>query len=122
MEIFFHPTNWSLLYYDPEADELFFVYAKRLDKKPHSRNTAKKREGIAGTVAKTRKPLFIQDCQNDSRFRQTKNLLALPVPIQYKDMLFGILKLVNLEKILNSSEEDCFLFEITANFSAVALS
>ncbi|MFK3617811.1 GAF domain-containing protein, partial [Coxiella burnetii] len=104
VENFFTPTNWSLLRYDSLDDELFFVYAKGLDEEIIKGIRLKRGEGIAGTVAETGKSLFIRDCQNDPRFRKkvdrsfkqkTRSIIA--VPIKFKDVLLGVLELVNLE-------------------------
>ncbi|AAO91519.1 sensor domain-containing diguanylate cyclase [Coxiella burnetii] len=128
VENFFTPTNWSLLRYDSVDDELFFVYAKGLDEEIIKGIRLKRGEGIAGTVAETGKSLFIRDCQNDPRFSKKvdrsfkqKTRSIITVPIKFKDVLLGVLELVNLENNVYFSEEDCFLLEIVANFSAVAL-
>lgn len=128
VEKFFKPTNWSILRYDPAADELFFAYAKGLDHKIIRNIRLKKGEGIAGMVVETGKSSYIKDCQKDPRFsgkvdkafgQKTRSIIA--APIKFKDITLGVLELINLESHDYFSDEDLFVLEIIANFAAIAL-
>ncbi len=55
------------------------------------------------------------------KFFKKKPVRSLLATIKLKDVLLGVLKLVNLENNVYFSEEDCFLLEIVVNFSAVPL-
>ncbi len=66
-------------------------------------------EGLAGWVASTRKPVIIQEVQQDNRFFKeadhytgflTRNLLC--VPIAYGEELLGVIE------VLNSKDKPCF--------------
>lgn len=85
-------------------------------------------EGIAGWVAENRKPLNIEDVQQDPRFSaqadkktgfRTRNLLS--VPLIYNEELLGV------TNVLNSKDKPCFdtedqeLLESFAHLAAVAI-
>lgn len=98
-----------MLYYDPEADELFFVYAKGLDENLIREIRLKRGKALLApwqrqenlSLFKTVKMIRVSDKQ------KTGSLIA--VPIKYKDMLFGVLELVNLEKILILVKKTVFI-------------
>ena len=85
-------------------------------------------EGIAGIVAETRKPLLVNDAQNDSRvFKQadekidfhTRNILATPMIFQ--DRLIGVLEVVNSLGREEFSQSDLNLLSTFSDQAALAI-
>ena len=84
--------------------------------------------GIAGWVAKHRKPLLIEDCYQDDRFNKefdqktnfrTKSMLC--VPLIRKNQLIGVMQVINKVQggVFNAS--DLQLFEMLASHCAIAI-
>lgn len=91
----------SLLLLDDKTQELYFDVALGLGEDA-SKMRLKLGQGIAGTVAKSRKPEIINDARKDPRWSPqidersgftTKSILA--VPIVLKDKLIGVLEAIN---------------------------
>ncbi len=101
----------SIMFYDKETNRLEFKGAVCEDEK-NSKSLQKKGtldmgRGIAGSVAETLQPLFLEDVLTDSRFQQeadrftgfpTKSLIALP--------LVGRSGLIGVAEILNPRKKD----------------
>ncbi len=124
----------SVMLYNPKRDVLEFasvadeVIGEAGEETLKISVELKMGEGIAGWVAENRKPLIIQDVQQDPRFfkkadRQTgfltRNLLC--VPLVYDEELLGVIN------VLNSKDKPCFdvedqeLLESFAHLAAVAI-
>lgn len=120
----------SLLLYDDNNKELYF----QVTLGPVGSEIVKKEIripitcGIAGEVARTKKPLIVNDVKNDSRFFpgvdmatqfSTRNILA--VPLIDRQRLIGVIEMVN--KIGNKpfSHEDLRFLEILASWAASAV-
>ncbi len=101
----------SILFYDKETNRLEFEGAICEDgKSPESllrKGALEMGQGIAGAVAETLQPLFLEDVGADSRFHQEadrfegfpiKSLIALP--------LVGRSGLIGVMEILNPSKKD----------------
>jgi len=108
----------SILLYNPKLNVLEFSLAKNetLGEKTEqilkSNVELKMGEGLAGWVAVNRKPVIIQDVQQDTRFFKeadhytgfyTRTLLC--VPIVYGKELLGVIE------VLNSKNKPCFNVE-----------
>jgi serine phosphatase RsbU (regulator of sigma subunit) len=108
----------SILLYNSKLNVLEFSLAKNeaLGEKTEqilkSNVALKMGEGLAGWVAVNRKPVIIQDVQQDTRFFkeadhytgfQTRTLLC--VPIVYGEELLGVIE------VLNSKNKSCFNVE-----------
>ncbi len=108
----------SILLYNPKLNVLEFSLAKNetLGEKTEqilkSNVELKMGEGLAGWVAVNRKPVIIQDVQQDTRFFKeadhytgfyTRTLLC--VPIVYGEELLGVIE------VLNSKNKPCFNVE-----------
>jgi sigma-B regulation protein RsbU (phosphoserine phosphatase) len=85
-------------------------------------------EGIAGTVAKTGKPLVVNDVQNDPRFAKrfdastgfiTRAILC--VPLKVKDRVIGVLQAINPVRRKGFCLTDLDLFETFAHQAAIAV-
>lgn len=84
--------------------------------------------GIAGEVARTKKPLIVNDVKNDSRFFpgvdmatqfSTRNILA--VPLIDRQRLIGVIEMINKIGNESFSHEDLRFLEILASWAASAV-
>ncbi|MEA3560732.1 MAG: GAF domain-containing SpoIIE family protein phosphatase [Candidatus Omnitrophota bacterium] len=119
----------SLMLIDEQAKELVYEVAlgskgKEIKKKFR----LKIGQGIAGWVAKYRKPLLVKDVTKDPRFFgkpdkttgfKTRSILC--VPMNAKDKTIGILQAINPLDRTMFSEEDTDLFTAFASQAAVAI-
>lgn len=118
----------SLLLYDEEKEELYFDVALGEKGEIIKKIRLKMGEGIAGSVAKTRKSLIVNDVKKDPRFFKkadeqsgfvTKSILCSP--LIYKDKLLGVIQAINKRDNKTFSDEDLNLFESFANIVSIAL-
>lgn len=120
--------NWSILLLEPETQELsfFVVVGLEADKVKHLR--LKVGEGIAGTVAQTGKPIFIQNVQTDPRFCakvdeqtgfETRSIICLPLLV--RGDLIGVLEVINIENENFFLQTYLPLLNILADYIAIAL-
>lgn len=118
----------SLMLYDPKTDELYFEVAKGGTEEAIKEIRLKMGEGIAGTVAKKRKELVVQDVKKDKRFAQrvdkatkfeTRNILA--VPMIRKDRLIGVVEVINKKDHGRFTEEDTAILRVLADLAAIAI-
>jgi signal transduction histidine kinase len=117
----------SLLLTDPDSGDLVFQIAlgdKATEVKPFR---VPRGQGIAGQVAKTGKPLVIQDVEQDSRhFKdldqkiqfQTRNILCVPLVLQ--EQIIGVIQVLN-KKTGNFSQHDVDLLGSIASYAAIAI-
>jgi len=93
---------WSLLLVDDIKNELYFfeAFGEKRDDIKHIR--LKIGQGIAGWVAKHKRPVIVKDTKTDKRFFEgvdeitrfkTKSVLA--IPLITKDRLIGIIEIIN---------------------------
>lgn len=123
----------SILLYQPDKGVLEFTLAIN-----DSQDTARELmqsgmeiklgQGIAGTVAETRKPLIIDNVYRDDRFFKqsdktsgfiTRSLLC--VPVTNKDALLGVVQVVNAKNRDNFDQDDLDVLQSFADLAAVAL-
>lgn len=116
----------SLLLLDEKTQELYFDVALGLGPEA-SKIRLKLGQGIAGTVAKTRKPEIINAVRQDPRWSPamdahsgfvTRSILAVPMMI--KGHLVGVLEAIN-KRGGEFSEADRLAFEAFASQAAVAI-
>lgn len=124
-----HAEVASLLLIDKVSNDLVFRVAlggKGSDLEEKFR--VKMGEGIAGTVAKTGKPLVINDVKNDPRFAKrfdhstgfiTKAILC--VPLKARNKVIGVLQAINPMRGQGFCESDLDLFETFAHQAAIAI-
>ncbi|MCX8124859.1 MAG: sensor domain-containing diguanylate cyclase [Spirochaetes bacterium] len=124
---YFAPQNWSLLRYDPNSEELYFVISHGIDFDSVKNIRLKKGEGVAGYVVETRKPVFVPDTSIDNRFSDkidritgfsTKSVMA--VPMIFRDTLYGVIELINRAQGGIFSSDDYLVLQTIADFSAIA--
>ena len=124
----------SFLVYNPDRQTLRFFTIKD----EHISAAAEKKlkdsveipigEGIAGWVARERRPLIVKDAQKDSRFYKkadkstgfiTRSILG--VPVQYGDELLGVIEVLNPIDKDAFDDSDSDLLVSFANLASVAI-
>lgn len=128
VRLFFSPKNWSLMSYDENSEELFFLIAEGIQFN-HIRNIRlKSGEGIAGSVVQTKSPIFVENVKNDPRFSkkvdektgfETKTIIA--VPMIFRGEVHGVIELVNRFDGSSFSPEDLVILQTIADFTAISL-
>jgi len=124
---FFGPDNWSLLRYDPNSEELYFVISHGIDFDSIKNIRLQKGEGVAGYVVETKKPVFIPNTSHDTRFSDridritgfsTKSVMA--VPLIFRDTMYGVIELINKSTGGIFSSDDYLILQTIADFGAIA--
>lgn len=127
VEVYFHPEHWSLIRLDETTNELFFVSIRGTDFDKVKDIRLKLGEGIAGTVALTRKSRFVPDTSKDPSFSTkvddsigfvTKSIIA--VPLVFHDKVYGVLEVINKAGGGNYTEKEHTVLKTIADFSAIA--
>jgi putative nucleotidyltransferase with HDIG domain len=117
----------SLLFYDEKKEELYFDVALGEKGEKVKSIRLKLGQGIAGWVALHRKPVLINDVQNDPRFYSqadkksgftTKNMVC--VPLLSKGKLLGVVQAIN-KKEGNFTPEDLEVLQALSHQIAVAV-
>jgi len=125
---FFNPEHWSLLRLDHTSDELYFIYIQGHEIEKLKQFRLKNGEGIAGAVAKTGKSIFVPDARSDSRFSdrvdrlinfKTRSIIA--VPLVHRDVVYGVIEIVNSENQKQFSEDEHLILKTIADFTAIAM-
>lgn len=118
----------SLLLYDPDDRQLHFFVATGRKGRMIKKFSLALGEGIAGWVAKHKKPLLIEDCYEDPRFNpeydrqthfRTKSMMC--VPLIRKRRLLGVIQVINREGEGVFTEKDLNLFMNLASQCAIAI-
>jgi diguanylate cyclase (GGDEF)-like protein len=121
-------SNWSLLLLDRQTQELYFAVSVGVDHELLNGVRLKIGEGIAGTVAQTRKPIFIQEACQDERFCQkvdhitgfdTRSIIALPLLVRGE--VVGVFEVINVENEEFFREKYLPLLEILGDYVAIAV-
>jgi diguanylate cyclase (GGDEF)-like protein len=121
-------SNWSILRLDPKTKELQFFVAVGLDSRQVKDLRLKLGEGIAGTVARDGKPIFIKNVREDSRFSakvdektgfETRSIICLPLLVRGK--IIGVLEVINIENENFFLKTYLPLLNILADYIAIAL-
>ncbi len=124
----------SFLIYDPERRALrfFTIEDQQISAAAHKKLKESVEvpigEGIAGWVARERRPLIVKDAQNDDRFFKTADESTgfvtrsiLGVPVQYGDELLGVIEVLNPYEKSAFEDFDSDLLVSFANLAAVAM-
>jgi putative nucleotidyltransferase with HDIG domain len=118
----------SLLLIDEEKQQLYFEVALGDKEETVKKFTLGMGEGIAGWVAKSGKPLIVNDPKKDSRFFRgvdertefrTRNIMCVPVKV--KERVIGVLEAINKKKGEKFDRGDLSLFVSLADQVAIAL-
>ncbi len=123
-----HPGNWSLLLADEETGDLRFEIAVGRGSTKLKGMTIKSGEGVAGWVAREKKPLLVNDVSKDPRFSKRvdsitryKTRSIICVPLLAKDKCLGVIELINRPRTKEFTEEDLLLLTALAGYSAIAI-
>jgi diguanylate cyclase (GGDEF)-like protein len=121
-------SNWSILLLERETQELHFFVAVGLDSQKIKDLRLKLGEGIAGTVARDGKPIFIQNVKADSRFSsrvdektgfETRSIICLPLMVRRE--IIGVLEVINIENDNFFLTNYLPLLNILADYIAIAV-
>jgi sigma-B regulation protein RsbU (phosphoserine phosphatase) len=101
----------SILFYDKEKERLEFKGAicedEKISESLQKEGTLEIGQGIAGTVAKTLQPLFLEDVRTDSRFSQEADrFTGFPIESLIAVPLLGRGGLIGVAEILNPRKKD----------------
>lgn len=119
---------WSLLLIDQDKKHL--VFKEALGSKKHKIKGAKLRfgQGIAGWVAKEKKPILSNDAQSDPRFYpeidritgfETKSILC--VPLISRGNTLGVIEIINKLSKQDFTKDDLQKIETIADFASIAI-
>jgi len=123
-----HAEASSLLLLKPETQRLHFHVARGAAEAALRSMTVALGQGIAGVVAQTGEPLLISDAYQDPRFDpsydqrsgfQTRSMLT--VPLKVKDVITGVVQVINKVGQAAFDEHDLSLFQAFASQASVAL-
>jgi diguanylate cyclase (GGDEF)-like protein len=121
-------SNWSLLLIDPQTQELYFAVIVGVAPEAVKKIRLKPGEGIAGTVARTGKPIFIPDVDQDPRFSarvdavtgfETRSIIALPLVVRGE--VIGVFEVINVEDEKFFREKYLTHLSILADYVAIAV-
>ena len=109
-----------------EVGELYICAAKGIDIQLFSTFREPIGEGIAGTVAKERIPVLVEDINADERFQgkkrghyKTKSFISCP--ILYKKRLFGVLNINDKKDGSSFTQDEFILIKTISNQAAIVL-
>jgi diguanylate cyclase (GGDEF)-like protein len=120
--------NWSLLLLDEERRELHFEVVVGIDKTLIEDIRIPLGKGIAGEVAQSGKPIYLNDAEDDPRiFREvdrrtgfiTRSIICFP--LQIHDRILGVIEMVNLTNPEDFIEKKLPLLAILADYAAIAI-
>ncbi len=132
------PKNWSLLLLDEVTNELYFqvfvgegeaAEPTRKEREKLKNLRLKVGEGVAGWVAKERKPVWVNDAYKDPRFTpkvdqaiEFKTQAILCVPLIFKEKVLGVIELINVAEDRGVfKEEDLKVLTTIADYAAIAI-
>lgn len=122
----FDAGTGSVMLINPKTSELEIVASKGLPAEITSSAKPKLGEGIAGKVAETGKPIFVEDITTDPRFNNktgngysSKSFLSVPMTV--KDHVIGVVNVTPRKKIETYEDKSIRLLSILADQSAFAL-
>jgi len=121
-------SNWSLLLVDRQTQEIYFAVVVGVDPERIKGIRLKWGEGIAGAVAQSGQPIFIQDVGQDHRFSaradsatgfDTRSIIALPLLVRGE--VIGVFEVVNVEDEKFFREKYLPHLSILADYVAIAV-
>ncbi|MBE7411104.1 MAG: SpoIIE family protein phosphatase [Leptospiraceae bacterium] len=124
----FRTESCSILLVDKERNELYFHIVAGEKQEELSRLRVPIGQGIAGTIAVTKKPMIINDAQSDPRvFKSvdkavdfvTRNILGAPLIVN--DEVIGVMEAINTIDRNNYNSNDIDLFLSFSDAAALAI-
>lgn len=119
----------SILLLDEDKENLYFKTAGGEKGGLVKKMKVKLGEGIAGWVAKERKPLIVPDVTKDERFKKTfdqttgfvtKSILC--VPLVFNNELIGVAEVLNKKNGKEFDQADQKILQNLSNLAAIAIS
>lgn len=128
IELYFKPSNWSLLRLDPNTNELFFIVAEGINKEEIKQVTIKLGEGIAGKVAATGKPQIVNYLDKNANYCRKVDMKTafkthsiVAVPLIFRDKVLGVIELINVDNPNDFKGEKMLLLNAISHFAAAAI-
>lgn len=122
------PKNWSLLLLDEETGELKFEIVVGAGSEKIKDLRLKPGEGVAGWVAREKKPLLVADVSKDPRFSKKADEISnfttqsiICVPLLTKGKCLGVIELINKVEEISYVEDDLLVLTTLADFTAIAI-
>ncbi|MCL1972349.1 MAG: GAF domain-containing protein [Endomicrobia bacterium] len=122
-----HSDAGSLMLIDQNDNELYIAASRGLPADVAASTRIKIGEGIAGKVAQTCKPVFVENIENDIRFlrpnstERYKSKSFISVPLRVKNRVVGVLNINASHEITNFEDRDVRLLTILADQAAMTL-
>ena len=120
--------NGSLLLLDEGSGELVFVEVQSALKDQLIGYRLPPKEGVAGYVASTRKPLLVREVQKDPRFSSRvdetfgfKTASLICAPLTYGRRTLGVIEAVNTRSGAPFNDHDLDIMLLVSRLAAVAL-
>jgi len=116
----------SLMLYDEKTQELVLRATQSLSKDYLNKHNLKVGESVSGRVVKTRKPMIVENVQEDGSYnfpeiaRKEGLFSLLSVPLVYKGKVIGVLNSYK-DHIHQFTKEETDLLSSVANQAAVAI-
>ena len=120
--------NWSLLLKNPKKETLSFDIVVGIEEDLVKDVEIPIGVGIAGTAAKTGKPVFVEDASSDERINRdvdrmtgfkTESIIALPLKIH--DKILGVIEVINIKDLTLFRESELPTLEILVDYAAIAI-
>jgi len=117
----------SLMLIDSQNNELYIAASRGLPPEIISSVRIKIGEGIAGKVAATGKPVFVEDIESDRRFLRPNSTARyesksfISVPLRVKSKVIGVLNVNAPRKIKSFEDTDARLLTVLSDQAAMTL-
>lgn len=111
----------SLMLIDRKTGKLKIASAKGLDDKVIKEATVEIGEGIAGLVAKEKRPILVNNVEKDPRFKRSnrphyKTKSFMSSPLMFEDEVIGILNCADKTNGESFQEEDLSLLSMVSSY------
>lgn len=123
-----HPKNWSLLLLNEESRELRFEIVVGPGSEKIKDLRLKLGEGVAGWVARERRPLLVADASKDPRFWKKADEVSsfttqsiVCVPLVTRGKCLGVIELINEVEQKRFVEDDLLVLTTLADYTAIAI-
>lgn len=116
MELF-HARRGSIFILNEEGKELILKIARGMKIREQERMVKRLGEGVVGKVAESKKPLFVEDISQDSRFKDHKPYPGyttpsfICAPLIIKDKLIGVINIADKESGQRFSKDELQLLD-----------
>ena len=116
----------SLMILNHETNELVIAASRGLAPDIVDATRIKVGEGIAGRVAQSGRPIFVEDIETDIRFMRVSSIRYpsksfISVPLRLKDRILGVFNISSSDSDRQFEERDVRLMTILADQAAITL-